>query len=61
MANLLNDDFYRRYGNDGDQVMLDLDGIEDFLEEDPLFTLAIHMERRQDSILTGSLSGEEAC
>ncbi len=48
MANLINDDFYRRYGDENGQVVLDEDGIEELLEDNLLTTLNIHLERGQN-------------
>ena len=48
MANLINDDFYRRYGDKNGQAVLDEDGIEDLLEDNLLITLGIHLERSQN-------------
>ena len=48
MANLINDDFYRRYGDEKGQAVLDEDGIEDLLEDNLLITLGIHLERSQN-------------
>ncbi len=36
MANLINDDFNRRYGDENGQAVLDEDRIEDLLEDNPL-------------------------
>ncbi len=47
MANLTKDDFYRRYGDENGQAVLDEDGIEDLLEDNLLITLSTHLERSQ--------------
>ncbi len=48
MANLTKDDFYRRYGDEIGQAVLDEDEFEDLLEDNPLITLGIHLERSQN-------------